>query len=189
MEIELISITPDPEFVIEEAGRTCYKSKTGDPAIIRKWIMAGHESVIEHASATFRISGVSRALTHQLVRHRIASYSQQSQRYVKESEFDYVIPPSIKKDKNLNNDYMWFMNCIQDMYNYLIDSGIKKEDARFILPNACCTEIVMTMNFREFRHFLKLRTNKSAQWEIREMANHILTVLYDHAPNVFFDLK
>ena len=191
MKVELISITPNCELIIEEAGRTCYKSKTGNPEIIKNWIKAGHESVIEHASATFRVSEVSRALTHQLVRHRVASYSQQSQRYVSEEEFGYVIPESIKKCEieEVLNVYKDIMSTIQKAYKTFVEAGIPKEDSRFILPNACHTEIVLTMNFRELRHFLKLRMDKHAQWEIRQLANYILSILKHHAPNVFYDME
>ena len=187
MRVEILSITPNCEQVIEEAGRTCYKSPVGNPEIIKNWIKAGHESVIEHASATFRVSEVSRALTHQLVRHRIGfSYSQQSQRYVNEDEFGYVTPESIKnhEDGKVLDVYKDIMHTIQKAYKTFIEAGIKKEDARFLLPNACHTEIVVTMNFRAARNFLKLRLDKHAQWEIRQLANYILSILKHHAPNV-----
>ena len=188
MKVELISITDNCEQVIEEAGRTCYKSKVGNPSIIKNWIKAGHCSVVEHASATFRISEVSRALTHQLVRHRIAGYSQESQRYVKQDQFEYVIPDSII-NSDMKDEYIHLMMTIQDFYTRAINIGIKKEDVRYILPNACHTEIVTTMNFRSWRNFLILRMDKHAQWEIRKMANEIFKILYEHAPNVFGDLK
>lgn len=203
MDISLLSITPHSETVIESAGRTCYKSKMGSPEIIQKWIKSGHESMLEHASATFLITGVSRALSHQLVRHRIASFSQQSQRYVKEDQFEYVTPDSIKaaEDKqigiivngffeaiSLSEAYDKFMRDTQSFYNALIQQGIKPEDARFILPNACCTELVMTMNMREFRHFFELRCDKHAQWEVRKLATMILSELFRECPNVFHDL-
>jgi thymidylate synthase (FAD) len=131
--------------------------------------------------------GVSRALTHQLVRHRIASYSQRSQRYVKETEPNYVTPPSI--EKTIGVDYHDFMKKIWEYYNELLKAGIKGEDARFVLPNACCSSLYVTMNFRELRHFLKLRTSKHAQWEIRNMAKEIHHQLMEIAPNVFKDIK
>ena len=192
MRVELISITPNCEQVIEEAGRTCYKSPIGNPEIIKNWIKAGHESVIEHASATFRVSEVSRALTHQLVRHRIGfSYSQQSQRYVNEDEFGYVIPESIKnhEDEKVLDVYKDIMFTVQKAYKTFIEAGIKKEDARFLLPNACHTEIVVTMNFRAARNFFALRLHKTAQWEIRQLANYMLSILKHHAPNVFYDME
>ena len=190
MIVELISVTQDAERIIEEAGRTCYQSPPGNPKIIQAWIKAGHESMIEHASATFRVSEVSRALTHQLVRPRLASYSQQSQRYVNEKQFGYVIPDSIKEaGLAVQQLFVDAMVRAQDAYNMLRMEGIPKEDARFVLPNACHTEIVITMNFREYRHFFKLRTDKHAQWEIRKMANIMATLLKSQAPNVFFDYE
>lgn len=186
MKVELISITPECETVIEIAGRTCYQSPLGNPKVIQNWIKRGHESVIEHASVTFLVSGFSRSESHQHVRHRIASYSQQSQRYVKEDKFDYVTPPSIV-EKGLRSHYDQLMSQIQDFYNLAIQKGIKKEDARYVLPNACSTEFVCTFNFRSLRNFLKLRLDEHAQWEIREVANSMLCLVKPFAPNVFFD--
>lgn len=201
-EIKLLSVTSNAEELIEEAGRTCYQSepneniKVGD--LIRRLIKSGHHSVLEHASAVFRLSGCSRAMTHQLVRHRLCSYSQQSQRYVKENQFDYVIPPEIyelNKKNNLQSDigyvsiYKDHMKTIQDMYNFWKTSGLKNEDARFVLPNACCSEIVIGANFREWRHIFELRCDKHAQWEIRFFACEMLKILTIQAPNVFSDLK
>lgn len=188
MKVEILSITPNAESLIEEAGRTCYQSKIGDPTIIQRWIKSGHHSMLEHASATFRVSEVSRALTHQLVRHRIGfSYSQQSQRYVKEDGFGFVIPDSIKNNEDANPFFAEIMDMLQMAYNDLVQMGIPKEDARFVLPNACYTEIVVTMNFRAARNFFNLRLDKTAQWEIRQMANLMLDILKNHAPNCFYD--
>jgi thymidylate synthase (FAD) len=189
MTVELLSITPDAEEIIEHAGRVCYLSDGHDPEIITRWIKSGHESVIEHAVASFHISGISRACSHQLVRHRLASYSQQSQRYVSEDQFEYVIPDSIKHSNYCKAIYEDAMSLIQTAYKALVEVGIKKEDARFVLPNACTTEIVMTANFREWRTILKLRLDKHAQWEIRSMCGEIARILIDKAPHVFSDLK
>ena len=193
MKIELLSITPNAELLIEEAGRTCYESQekaNGHPEIlIHALIKSGHDSVLEHASASFRISGVSRALTHQLVRHRLCSFSQKSQRYVNELQFDYIIPPSIRKlGYGAVEDYKLQMVKIQNMYEYWKNLGIKNEDARFVLPNACTSEIVTTANFREWRKVLSLRCDKHAQWEIRYMAMRILQILKENAPSAFEDL-
>jgi thymidylate synthase (FAD) len=200
MKVELLSITPNAEELIETAARECYQSEpkgeVGD--LIKKLLKATppHESVLEHASATFRISEVSRALSHQLVRHRICSYSQQSQRYVKEHQFDFVIPPSINqlmlKDMNtdcLIKDFENDMFIIQNMYNKWKARGLKNEDARFVLPNACCTSVVMSGNFRQLRHIIEVRCDKHAQWEIRAASLEMLKVLYNKAPHVFEDLK
>ena len=190
MKIELVAITPDSEETIENAARTCYQSeskedhKTGD--LIRKLVKSGHHSVLEHAYATFRIEGCSRAMTHQLVRHRLMAISQQSQRYVKEDQFDYVIPPDIEEQhKELFESHM---RVIQSMYNEWKIRGIRNEDARFVLPNACCSEIVISANFREFRHIFEVRCSKHAQWEIRAVATEMLKILNEKSPSVFEDL-
>lgn len=197
MQVELIAITRylrgngTPEELLEHAGRVCYRSEPkGSPG---KFLMArvreGHESLIEHASATFEISGVSRACTHQLVRHRIASYSQESQRYVDLSNPEYVIPPSVAKDPVALAVWRQATEGLSEAYRKLRERGIFKEDARFLLPNATATRIVVTMNFRSWRHFIKERgLNRAAQWEIREVANRILDILYEQAPSVFEDL-
>ena len=189
MKVELLSITPECEKLIETAGRTCYQSKVGNPSIIKSWIKSGHESVIEHASATFRISEVSRAMTHQLVRHRLASFSQQSQRYIEENGFSYVIPDSMLDNIDIYDTFEDTMNYIQESYNRLRELGIKKEDARAVLPNATHTEIIMTINFRSLRNFLKLRGDQHAQKEIRMLAKNILEIVMQHAPNVFGDIE
>lgn len=198
MKVEIIAFTPSPEQLIEEAARICYdsfekKSPGSHVRIIDHLIRSGHESVLEHASVTFRVGGVSRALTHQLVRHRLASYSQRSQRYVKETEPQYVTPPSIENydgEFDLNKAYDEFMESCWYFYNALLKRGVKGEDARFVLPNACCSEIIITMNFRELRHFFKLRTSKHAQWEIRDMAKEMWNqVMRIGAANVFGDIK
>ncbi|MDI6860669.1 MAG: FAD-dependent thymidylate synthase [Caldisericia bacterium] len=192
MDVKLIYITPNPEKIIEEAGRTAHESfdrLTPDSHVkfIRMLLKLGHESVLEHAVASFRISGVSRSLTHQLVRHRIASYTQKSQRYVNESNFDYVIPYTILANNEALIIYKDFMERTRDVYKKLINLGIPKEDARFVLPNATKTEIVLTANFRELRHMIKLRGSKEAQWEIRNVFIEILKILKEYAPTVFED--
>jgi thymidylate synthase (FAD) len=196
MKAELLSITNYPEELIVKAGRTCYLSEKKDTPesiklFIKSRIKEGHESILEHASASFRITGVSRALTHQLVRHRLASFSQQSQRYVKESTFDFVTPDSIKdhESKNIYWQYRNFMDQTQKFYNYLVDSGVKPEDARFVLPNAVCSEIVVTANFREWKRIGHLRLDSHAQWEFRDLMKQIMYILLIYAPNVFAEFK
>ena len=191
MKIELLAITPDAEQLIEAAGRTCYKS--GDKAqpgaagnFIARLIASGHESPVEHASATFRISGCSRAMTHQLVRHRLMSVSQQSQRYVSEKSFEYVVPPKIAAAHA--EEFKADMAVIREMYCKWKERGMKNEDARYVLPNACATEIVISANFREFRHVFRMRCTPQAQWEIREACCAMLKELMAHAPSVFEDL-
>ena len=194
MSINLISKTPNAEKVIEEAGRTCYMSfdnitEHSSDSFVRAAIKRGHFSIIEHASATFRISGISRACSHQLVRHRIASYSQQSQRYVRADDFDYAIPPKIQENEKLLLNFKNHMYDCSFLYSEMVKNGILPEDARFILPSACATEVVMTMNFRQWREFIQKRLlDPHAQWEIKVLADEILRQLVQIAPNVFDDL-
>ena len=191
LEVTLIAVTPDAQKVIEQAGRTCWKSfgKSDDnsqDSFIRRLIAMEHESPLEHAYATFRIRGCSRAMTHQLVRHRLMAVSQQSQRYVDESKFDYVVPETMPSEflDDFHND----MKIIQQMYQKWRDRGLKKEDARFVLPNACTSEIVVSADFREWRHIFKLRLSKKAQWELRNACRIMIEILCKHAPACFEDI-
>ena len=191
LQVELIAITPQPQKVIEEAGRTCYLSfdrigANSASDFIRRLVKMGHESPLEHAQATFRIHNCSRAMTHQLVRHRLMAVSQQSQRYVSEEQFDYIIPPSVTEDHI--EDFEDDMRSIQQMYNKWRERGLLREDARFVLPNACTSEIVVSANFREWRHIIQIRTSPKAQWEIREVAFQIYEILSEHAPDCFVNL-
>ena len=154
---------------------------------LERALESGHESVIEHWSATFAVEGVSRALTHQLVRHRVASYSQQSQRYVNMDEFDYVMPKSIEDNAEAYAKFYQTMDMIDYTYILLKEMGIPEEDARYVLPNACTTNIIITMNARELRHFFSLRCCERAQWEIRQLANIMLTLCRELAPAIFAD--
>lgn len=220
MRVDLIAHTLNPEKIVAVAAKLCY-SKTGTASIlegltddkinkfIEKLTSIGHESPIEHVSFTFAVEGVSRVLTHQLVRHRIASYSQQSQRYVKLDQFEYIIPPMIKKDKIAFEIFKQAMKEDQQHYDALVDQlestyiddflsqglSLKKakqdatkkaiEDARFVFPNACETKIVFTMNARTLIHFFKHRCCERAQWEIREMADKMLELVKDVSPILF----
>ena len=192
MKVELIYITPNPEKVIEEAGRTSYQSfnrmgEGSEKKFIRMIINLGHLSVIEHAVASFRIKDVSRSLTHQLVRHRLASFTQKSQRYVDEKHFTFVEPPKIEENPEAHKIYLDFMESVRETYRKLRDLKIPKEDARFVLPNATTTEIVITANLREWRHIIELRGHPTAQWEIREFAVKVCEILKRNAPSVFYD--
>ena len=191
MRVELARITDKPEEIIEIAGRTCYQSfgSMPNPKVIQKWIKSGHESIIEHASATFRIYDVSLALLGQLVRHRIASFSVMSFRFTDGSEFTNVIPPDIDSDPYVKSTYDEFIKSARGMYKMLRAKGIKKEDARMVLPQATHTNLVVTMNFRELRHMFGLRLHKTAQWEFREMAGKMLELVKPQAPNVFHDIS
>ncbi|HEX9935417.1 MAG TPA: FAD-dependent thymidylate synthase, partial [bacterium] len=146
-------------------------------------------SVLEHASATFRIRGASRACTHQLVRHRLASVSQQSQRYVNEEDFDYIEPPTVQTNPEAHELFVDFMEKAREAYQRLQEIGISNEDARFVLPNAVESEIVLTANFREWRHILLVRGSRGAQWEIVCVTASILKLLKAEAPSAFSDLE
>lgn len=201
MKVELISYNNLGEKVCGIASKTCVSESvpTVDDDVtksLKAAMASGHSAVLEHWSATFAISGVSRALTHQLVRHRLASYSQQSQRYVNMDWFEYVIPKSIENhektwDEEGKTDVAkWYTNVMEGLsvfYAKLIEAGIPEEDARYILPNACTTNIVVTMNARELRHFFRLRCCSRAQWEIRELANRMLELCKEVAPVLFED--
>ncbi len=220
MRVDLITYTPEPEKVVSAAAKLCY-SKTGTESIleglsedkiksfIEKLVSIGHESPIEHISFTFAVEGVSRVLTHQLVRHRIASFSQQSQRYVKLEQFEYIVPPMIKKDKKAYEIFKTAMSEDQKHYNALVDQlegtyisefmdkGDKEktakrkaekkaiEDARFVFRNACETKIIFTMNARTLLHFFKHRCCERAQWEIRNMADEMLALVKEVSPTLF----
>ena len=196
MKVTLITHTPEPEKVIASAAKLCYSSSDIESlmnglteekieAFIKKLTDLGHQSPLEHCSFTFGIEGVSRALSHQLVRHRIASYSQKSQRYVKEGQFEYIIPPKIVENQADINVYENFMKYAQETYDYFIRNGIPAEDARFVLPNACETKIIVTMNIRSLLHFFEERCCSRAQWEIRHMAYAMLRICKEVAPNLF----
>jgi thymidylate synthase (FAD) len=191
MRIALLGITSEPERIIEQAARTCYQSGdragAGEPgALLGKLLALGHESPFEHAYATFRIDGCSRAMTHQLVRHRLMAVSQKSQRYVTERDFDYVVPPSVPAERV--EEFHADMETLRAMYAKWKAHGLRNEDARFVLPNACTSEIVVSANFREFRHIFRVRCMPQAQWEIRQACLAMLEELHRHAPRVFQDL-
>jgi len=205
--VTLVQHTAEPEELIAAAARLCYAERTEDilrqdpegagkfVAMLKKF---GHLSPIEHASFTFLVEGVSRAMTHQLVRHRLASYSQRSQRYVRHAEFDYVVPPqlegkTVQVDGKAADAVAFFretMELIAKRYQTLSealgDSGeSSNEDARYVLPNACETKTFVTMNARELLHFFEERLCLRAQWEIRGMAEQMLAAVKKIAPNIF----
>jgi len=195
MNVKLIGYTPNPEKLPAMAAMLTHsKSKPEDlekapeknlNAVLKEVLKMGHTSVIEHTNFSFTISDVSRSLTHQLVRHRIASYAQQSQRYVDFKEPNYVTPPKISKDKKMKKAYDDTMEIIWKEYNKLLEKGIPAEDCRFILPNAACTNIIVTMNARSLQNFFELRCCLHAQWEIRQLANKMLTEVKKVAPIIF----
>lgn len=196
MHVEIIGVTRfmqgdgGSEALLEYAGRACYRSvPRGDPGkFLKARISEGHESIIEHTSVTFDIRGISRACSHQLVRHRIASYSQESQRYVDMASPEFVVPPSVAENAQALAVWERLMSQATEAYHQLRGHGVWKEDARFVLPNATATRIIVTMNFRSLRHFFSVRCDKAAQWEIRALALELLRQVHALAPAVFGDL-
>ena len=185
MKVELINYTPDPILAIEKAASTCYDSQpAGEGKIFRHCYKSGHHSVLEFADFSFRISGVSRALTHQLVRHRMASYAQRSQRYCVEDGFEFVTPTSVSSKPEAAALYQSVIDNIQKSYNELIALGVPAEDARMILPNACASVICVKMNLRELIHFCNERLCACAQWEIRAMAREMVREVVKVAPEL-----
>lgn len=199
MHVELLYHTPDPERAIATAARLCYAPvgaaelmETMPEERVRSVLStimgSGHFSTLEHASFTFAIDGVSRALTHQLVRHRLASFNQQSQRYVKFKDgLPYVKPESVAAVPEADGLFEDIMDAVGAAYERMLELGIPAEDARFILPNAVETKIVTTMNARELLHFFELRCCNRAQWEIRELAHRMLELVRPVAPFIFMD--
>lgn len=197
MDVTLLYHTPEPERAVATAARLCYAPVGGRELMesltdekIRKvltTIMAsGHFSTLEHASYTFAVEGVSRALTHQLVRHRLASYNQQSQRYVKFKEEPPIVrPASVDTNPEAAQAFDEAIEACWQAYDKLVQAGVPAEDARYILPNACETKIVVTMNIRELMHFFSNRCCNRAQWEIRELAWKMLELVRPTAPFIF----
>jgi thymidylate synthase (FAD) len=194
MKVELLALTPDAEKLIEQAGRTAYLSfgKQADGSerrFIRMLLKNRHYSVLEHATATFRITGVSRAMTHQLVRHRLCSFTQQSQRYVNEKDFQFVEPENIRRRPEAHAMFIDQMETARKAYDGLQGMGIRNEDARFVLPNAVESQLVVSADLREWRHIIELRCRPASQWEIRLVCGEILRLLKKNAPTVFEDLE
>ena len=209
MRVELLAHTPEPLSLIYAAFRQCYHagfvadmwprllagevSFAKQDEFVASVMESGHVSPIEHVSFTFAVSGVSRALTHQLVRHRVASYSQQSQRYVDGSDFEHVLPPSIAADSAAKERFLACMdeigNAYRDIKGILERNGrtgaTANEDARFVLPQAASTRIVVSMNCRSLLNFFEHRCCTRAQWEIREMAERMLDLCREVLPVVF----
>jgi thymidylate synthase (FAD) len=205
LQLTLLQHTPDPDRAVAVAGRLCYapvsaadlKQEMSDEDVaklVRILVRSGHHSALEHASFTFAVDGVSRACTHQLVRHRMASYNQQSQRYVRFGEADsFIVPPSIATDPQARQVFLTAMEQARVAYDRLVDLGLAdgrskesvQEDARFVLPNAAETKIVVTMNTRELRHFFQVRCCRRAQWEINALAWRMRGVVRALSPNLF----
>lgn len=183
--VKLTRITEDPILAIEEAASNCYNSEaTGDGKIMKHCIKSGHTSVTEFCDFTFHIEGISRALSHQLVRHRMASYAQRSQRYCSEDGFEYVTPLTIKNKACGLTEYNKLMDKIQDIYEYLQGIGVPNEDARMVLPNACTTCIEVKMNLRALMNFMNERLCTCAQWEIRQLALAMKKAIVEKYPEL-----
>lgn len=187
--VEILDVTQRPLELIELCGRVCYKSEdkiTPDSAqrFVRQIIKSGHESVLEHGKATIRVV-CDRGVSHEIVRHRLASYSQESTRYCNYSGEMTFIKPMFFSDTARYQAWLMAMRDAEERYKLLIDRGAKPEEARSVLPNSLKTEIVMTMNFREWRHFFKMRLSKRAHPQMREVAALIYTELRRAVPVVF----
>ncbi|WP_138205858.1 FAD-dependent thymidylate synthase [Haloimpatiens lingqiaonensis] len=212
LKVKLIEYTPNPERVIASAAKLCYSqvgideiqenlTEDNTEKFLNMLVSYGHYSPIEHVSFTFAAEGVSRSLTHQLVRHRIASFSQQSQRYVRLEQFEYIIPEAIENDKEAKKIFIETMEQCQKSYDSIanklkekyISEGMKSldaekkaiEDARYVFPNACETKIVFTMNARSLMNFFNHRCCNRAQWEIRALAKEMLKQVKVVAPTLF----
>lgn len=198
MKVSLLQHTSDPERSVALAARLCYSSASiaelddklspsDIAAFLEKIMSLGHQSVLEHAAFTFGVEGISRACSHQLVRHRLASYSQQSQRYVtfKGDDFPLVVPESIASSAKRSEVFSRAIKATAEAYRELVEDGVPAEDARFVLPNAAETKIIVTMNARELLHFFELRCCERAQWEIRGLATEMLRLVKPAAPVIF----
>ena len=207
MKVKLLAHTPEPEKVISMAAKLCYSPVGVDEIaenltqesinkFLNMLVSMGHESPIEHVTFTFGIEGISRSCSHQIVRHRIASFSQQSQRYVKLDQFEYIIPPEIERNEEAKKIFIESMNKCQEDYDKL-DKGVSEkkaksqaekmsiEDARYVFPNACETKMVFTINARSLYNFFHHRCCERAQWEIRELATEMLRLVREVAPILF----
>ena len=197
LNVELLQHNAAGEKIAALAAKLCYSdsdlrglsekvSLSEQDEFIEKLAAMGHYSVFEHISFTFGVEGVSRALTHQLVRHRLASYSQKSQRYVKQGDsFPFIVPQTISEHPEAQKIFSEAMANIASAYTKLSQLGIPAEDARYVLPNSCETKIIITMNARELLHFFSLRSCLRAQWEIRALSDKMLALAYSVAPSIF----
>lgn len=188
MKVELLRLTERPLNLISEAYRICYASAPkDDPEEENKFIKAcirnQHTSPLEHAAATFLISDISRPCSQQIERHRIASYTQESQRYVNAENATFIMPNSVLSSQGYEV-YVDFLKQAQYIYSCLVKNGVKKEDARFVLPQAVTTKMMMTINFRALRNFLNLRLDVHAQWEVRQVAAMMVAELSNVSPEL-----
>ena len=195
LKVELLTYTPEPERTVAAAARLCYSPRGASElqqdltekeigSLLKRLREMGHTSTFEHVSFTFAIEGVSRVLTHQLVRHRIASYSQKSQRYVTENNFDFVVPPGIAHNPAALAIFEEQMASAREAYQRLAEL-VHQEDARYVLPNATETKIVVTMNARSLIHFFSVRSCMRAQHEIRQLSDQMIKLVKEVAPRLF----
>lgn len=194
--VHLVASTPEPDNTVAAAARLCYSDASAVDLVdtikgedVSRFIGhlrgSGHLSPFEHASFTFAVDGISRVCTHQLVRHRLASYSQQSQRYVEMHEPEAVVPPSIASIPSSRALFEETVLRCHEAYRSLVESGVPREDARYLLPHGWQTRIVVTMNARELHHFFTMRLCRRAQWEIRDLARRMLLLVREKAPVLF----
>lgn len=200
MEVALLSFTPEPELIVATAARLSFSSiGAGElhqrlrpeqvDSLLGRLLSSGHLSPFEHASFTFALDGISRVTSHQLVRHRLASYTQQSQRFVSFKELNFVTPATIAAKGNLKAKYRELVRASHELYRQMLDDGVPAEDARYVLPNAVETKLVMTMNARELMHACSLRLCQKAQWEIVELFERIKAEVAKVAPRIGAELK
>ena len=189
MKVTLVDYTQDPENAIGHHSAICYGAKTDRESNIKRARHCkdkGHLATLRFAYATVHIEGISRVCSHQLVRIAHAGILQESQRYVEQTILEYVVPEFIRTaPESLQKEWFYSLAHAERTYKLAIESGMKKEDARYILPQSCTTKINLCMNFQGWRDFLKNRTSKSAQWEIRELAIEIERQLAGIAPGIF----
>ena len=188
MKIELVQATPNQVKLITDIASICYgKEEAKYPDKLLKHLFEGqHHSVLEHIYYTFKIEGISRSCLAQLTRHRHASYTVRSQRYCDESNTDFIFPPSIEVGSEEEDIFNGIFSGALSIYEKLLEKGVKKEDARFILPEATATELYMSCNLRELIHLHNVRTTKSAQWEIKELVNKMTELIVENTPSLDF---
>lgn len=188
MEVELLQITPNAEEFIGKCASICYDSSTDSGACIKRaaaCVSKGHLATLRFAHATFKVSGISRACSHQFVRSKHLDFLQRSQRYCSEKDVTFIIPPALQETQKLKEETNFLYEDLLNAYNNLIKRGIKKEDARFVLPEATCTELIVTGNLQAWLDFINLRSGREAQWEIRSVAQSINNILAKECPNIF----
>lgn len=185
MNITLIDHTQNPEELIGRFSAICYDSDTSRDACIKRTkhcVSKGHLATLRFAYATFKVEGISRACSHQLVRSKHLDYLQESQRYIKQTKPDFVVPNVYLEDQFIIDTHY---KLSIEIYNKLLENGVRKEDARFVLPSGVTTSLIVTGNFQAWLDFIRLRSGPEAQWEIRKVALEIKKQLMEIAPNVF----